>query len=180
MSKGLGQIETAIKAYFRARPYAAATVAGLAAHIYSDRGDDVPRSHRVAIIRAAKSLAIKGYPIGWLTGRRRGSQLVFYRTTNQISIARAKALCPASRNRWFDECEQLSGLPNQSRPAPSPVRRPDRGPGMVAAAIKYLATKGKPITASAIGQIIGGVIPEAEIRIILGDLRTKRARGPNH
>jgi hypothetical protein len=84
MSKGPGRIQRAIKALFEAEPDNAFTTTELCERVYGVK--DTGKRHRIAVIRAAKTIPGLDH---W-AGENLGKQLVFYDPLNVMSYAMAR------------------------------------------------------------------------------------------
>jgi hypothetical protein len=89
MSRGSGRIEQAIIAAFTAEPDNAFTVAELCDRIYPEAGY-VDKKHRVAIIRAAKSLSRRWPDLGWRKSETLGGQTIYFNADSVMSFAMAR------------------------------------------------------------------------------------------
>ena len=89
MSRGSGRIEQAIIAAFTAAPDNAFTVAELCDRIYPEAGY-VDKKHRVAIIRAAKSLSRRWPDLGWRKSETLGGQTIYFNADSVMSFAMAR------------------------------------------------------------------------------------------
>jgi hypothetical protein len=89
MSRGSGRIEQAIIAAFTAEPDNAFTVAELCVRIYPNAGY-VDKKHRVAIIRAAKSLSRRWPDLGWRKSETLGGQTIYFNADSIMSFAMAR------------------------------------------------------------------------------------------
>jgi hypothetical protein len=84
MSKGPGRIQRAIKGLFEAEPENAFTTTELCERVYGVK--ETYKSHRIAVIRAAKKIPGLDY---WVS-ENLGNQLVFYDRFNVLSYAMAR------------------------------------------------------------------------------------------
>jgi hypothetical protein len=89
MSKGLGHVGRAIAALFDAEPDNAFTTAELCQRVWPDCGDWPERTQRVAVLRAAKSLARHRPDLGLQAcgKEERGNENVFYRRDRVMAYA---------------------------------------------------------------------------------------------
>jgi hypothetical protein len=93
MSKGPGRIQRQLALIFDLDPEGAFTIEELCERIYET--ESITKSHRVAVIRAAKALAKKHPGLEWWRSEGRGSTLVFFHHDNVMSygMARLKSDC---------------------------------------------------------------------------------------
>src|ERR1700736_5224183 len=182
MSKGIGEVQRRLKNFFWHNPEIAIT----AKELCISACWSYKRSKRVSLIRAAKALAERGFPIGWMQASRSGATLVFYRSDNKRSVRRAEMMCrPWKRPRkvleawtqaWhaaYNGCGEHkaarlgrhSGGPRQKQTqlAVSPWYRPTAAPGGVASAFRLLLREGIEPTTLEIIRFFDGALPESTI-----------------
>lgn len=100
MSRGPGRVETLLRHVFLDSPEGIFTTAELCRHVYG-RGR-IEKKHRVAVLRALRSLARRSMPTLWRTVRRyeRSDDLWFdHRTYAKRSRDSASALSRRPRKR---------------------------------------------------------------------------------
>ena len=100
MSRGPGRVEESLRALFRDQPDGIFTTAELCRDVYGRRRID--KKHRVAVLRALKSLARRSMPTLWRTVRRyeRSDDLWFdHRKYAKRSADSASALRPRPPKR---------------------------------------------------------------------------------
>jgi hypothetical protein len=90
MSKGPGNVQRALLALFRRRPFAAVPLWELCWHC--GRKDD--HAGRVSVMRACRAVAKQGaLPLTWKTAPGKGAPIIVYRSDNARACARAERLC---------------------------------------------------------------------------------------
>lgn len=89
MSRGLGKVGQAIVAAFAAEPANAFLAEELIERVYPGL-NRIEKKHRVAVLRAAKSLATPEYGISWFRGGGLGGRLVFFSKYSVLSYAMAR------------------------------------------------------------------------------------------
>jgi hypothetical protein len=92
MSKGPGRIQQTIKGLFAAEPDNAFTTTELCERVYGIKETD--KRHRIAVIRAAKTIP----GLDYLVGENLGRQLVFYDPLNVMSYAMAQLKADSLQN----------------------------------------------------------------------------------
>jgi hypothetical protein len=100
VSRGPGRIEKSLRSLFRDQPDGIFTTAELCRDVYGRRG--IEKKHRVAVLRALKSLARRSMPTLWRTVRRyeRSDDLWFdHRKYAKRSTDSASAVAARPRKR---------------------------------------------------------------------------------
>jgi hypothetical protein len=100
VSRGPGHIEASLRRLFLSQPEGIFTTAELCRHVYG--GSRIEKKHRVAVLRALKSLARRSMPTLWRTVRRfeRSDDLWFdHRRYPKRSRDSASALAGRPRKR---------------------------------------------------------------------------------
>ena len=123
MCRGLGRIGRALVAIFDGERDNAFTIEDLCERIWPDlypdqRGAQIERKHRRAVIGAAHSIARQRPEIQWLHGQRLGGALVFFRHDEVMSYAMARLKADRfqryrSKDRRLHWSQHESGLRRQ-------------------------------------------------------------------